>query len=137
MQNDTDGYSMMQNYAFWQIYDLFSAISIMDGFPDELLDVVNDHWRQYPPENPLFIHICGVCFLFFTVICLFTNLLIIYVVLAAPVLRTPVSEDFCSKSLQFFIAIYGILRDFVTTCYFMKDSAGFCGILLNSAVLLV
>ena len=62
----------------------------MDDFPEDLTEVVNDHWRQFPPQHPLYADIAGICFLILTTICLSTNFLIIYSFLTSKDLRTPV-----------------------------------------------
>ena len=66
--------------------------SLMDGFPDELRDVVDNHWEQFPPQHPMVIDFFGVLFFFLWCICFFGNALVIYVFLGAKELRTPVSK---------------------------------------------
>ena len=65
--------------------------SLMDGFPDELREVVDNHWEQFPPQHPMVIDFFGVLFFFLWCICFFGNALVIYVFLGAKELRTPVS----------------------------------------------
>ena len=61
----------------------------MDNFPEELREVVHDHWTQFPPQHPLVVDMFGLFFLFLTFICLFGNGLVIYVFLSTKSLRTP------------------------------------------------
>ena len=66
--------------------------SLMDGFPDELREVVDSHWEQFPPQHPMVIDFFGVLFFFLWCICFFGNALVIYVFLTSKDLRTPVSK---------------------------------------------
>ena len=66
--------------------------SLMDGFPDELREVVDNHWEQFPPQHPMVIDFFGVLFFFLFLICFFGNALVIYVFLTSKDLRTPVSK---------------------------------------------
>ena len=64
----------------------------MDNFPDELREVVHDHWASFPPQHPLVVDLFGVFFLVLTFASFFGNGLVIYVFLATKNLRTPVSS---------------------------------------------
>ena len=66
--------------------------SLMDGFPDELREVVDSHWEQFPPQHPMVIDFFGVLFFFLWCICFLGNALVIYVFLTSKDLRTPVSK---------------------------------------------
>lgn len=61
----------------------------MDNFPEELREVVHEHWTQFPPQHPLVVDMFGLFFLFLTFVCLFGNGLVIYVFLSTKSLRTP------------------------------------------------
>ena len=63
----------------------------MYNFPEELREVVNDHWSQFPPQHPLVADIFGILFLVLTVVNFISNFLVIYVYLGTEELRTPVS----------------------------------------------
>lgn len=72
----------------------------MDGFPESLRDVVNDHWHQFPPQHPLIVDILAIVFLLLTFICCIANALIIYTFLTTRTLRNPVSTSWPSSSAQ-------------------------------------
>ena len=82
----------------------------MDNFPEELREVVHDHWGQFPPQHPLVVDMFGIFFLFLTFVCLFGNGLVIYIFLFTKSLRTPVSSNFTN---------FEILRPF-TISYFSQ-----------------
>ena len=61
----------------------------MDGFPDEIRDVVHNHWASFPPQHPLVVDLFGVFFLVLTFISIFGNGLVIYIFLTTKSLRIP------------------------------------------------
>lgn len=61
----------------------------MDGFPEELREVVNDHWGKYPPAHPLIVSFFGTFYLLVTFVCVFGNCLLIYIFCGTKHLRTP------------------------------------------------
>ena len=69
----------------------FLGATQMYNFPEELREVVNDHWSQFPPQHPLVADFFGILFLILTVVNFIANSLVIYVYLGTPELRTPVS----------------------------------------------
>ena len=69
---------------------------MMDGFPEELREVVNEHWEKYPPQNPLVM--AFFCMLFFVlwIVAFFGNFCVIYIFCATKELRSPViNSSFC------------------------------------------
>ena len=62
----------------------------MYNFPEELREVVNDHWSQFPPQHPLVADIFGILFFVLTVVNFIANSLVIYVYLGTEELKTPV-----------------------------------------------
>ena len=65
---------------------------MMDGFPDELREVVNDHWGQFPQVHPLVNQLFGLFYLMVTLLCTFSSLFIVYVFATSPELRIPVTK---------------------------------------------
>ena len=75
------------------LYTMASRLgaSHMDNFPEELREVVNDHWAQFPPQNPLVVQFFAIFYLLVTFICVVGNFMVIYVFLSNKELRIPVS----------------------------------------------
>ena len=69
--------------------DPIAGSSHMDGFPDEIRDVVHDHWATFPPQHPLVVDLFGIFFFVLTVASIFGNGLVIYVFLTTKSLRMP------------------------------------------------
>ena len=61
----------------------------MDGFPDEIRDVVHNHWASYPPQHPLVVDLFGIFFFVLTFVSIFGNGLVIYIFLTTKSLRIP------------------------------------------------
>ena len=58
--------------------------------PDELREVVDDYWGQFPPQHPLIKDAFGVLFGLLYIVSFFGNGCVLYVFLGTPSLRTPV-----------------------------------------------
>ena len=69
----------------------------MDGFPDELREVIHEHWGKFPPQNPMIIDLFGIMFFFLAFLSFFGNGFVIYVFLSNKSLRTPVSITTAKK----------------------------------------
>ena len=78
----------------------------MYNFPEELREVVNDHWSQFPPQHPLVADIFGILFFVLTVVNFIANSLVIYVYLGTEELKTPVriskKEKYINSQVLFF-----------------------------------
>ena len=75
------------------LYTMASRLgaSHMDNFPEELREVVNHHWAQFPPQNPMVVQFFAIFYILVTFICVVGNFLVIYVFLSNKELRIPVS----------------------------------------------
>ncbi len=51
--------------------------------------VVNDHWSQFPPANPLIAHFFGIMFFFLWIVSFLGNGCVVYIFLKVKSLRTP------------------------------------------------
>ena len=86
---------MKLTLKFNMISFLFLGLSHMDGFPEDLKEVVNEHWAQFPPQNYAVVYFFGVCFTILTFVNILTNSFIIYIYLSNKDLCIPVSEHSC------------------------------------------
>ena len=69
---------------------------MMDGFPEELREVVNEHWEKYPPQNPLVMAFFCILFFVLWIVAFFGNFCVIYIFCATKELRSPViNSSFC------------------------------------------
>lgn len=75
---------------YYQAYP--PGMKMTDGVPQDLMGVVVDpHWSQFAPANPLIPHFFGVLFFFLWLISFLGNGCVIYIFLKVKSLRTPVS----------------------------------------------
>ena len=61
-----------------------------DDMPDELREVVDDYWGNFPPQHPLIKDAFGILFGLLYIISFFGNGCVLYVFLTTKTLRTPV-----------------------------------------------
>lgn len=61
----------------------------LDDLPDELREVVHEHWGNYPPQHPLIKDAFGLLFGMLFIVAFFGNTCVIYVFMGTKSLRTP------------------------------------------------
>eukprot|EP00095_Tigriopus_kingsejongensis_P011817 maker-scaffold71_size417697-snap-gene-3.16 protein:Tk11817 transcript:maker-scaffold71_size417697-snap-gene-3.16-mRNA-1 annotation:"long-wavelength rhodopsin" len=65
------------------------GMKMTDGIPDDVMEVVDPHWSQFAPANPLIPHFFGIMFFFLWIISFLGNGCVIYIFLKVKSLRTP------------------------------------------------
>lgn len=63
--------------------------SQLDGLDRAALEIVDQHWAQFPPQHPLANHLIGIAYFFLFIISFFGNGSVIYIFLKVKALRTP------------------------------------------------
>ena len=63
----------------------------LDILPDELNEVIDEHWKQYPPQHPMVVHMFGILFFCLWSVTFTANLGVLYVFFSQKELRSPVS----------------------------------------------
>jgi len=83
--------AMEENFHLDRYYALHykEGASMLDGLPEELKEVVDPHWGQFPPQHPFVAHVGGICYLFLTALSIFGNGLVMYIFLKCKKLRSP------------------------------------------------
>ena len=74
---------MNENQA---INERFAGFNQLYDLPDDLKEVVSDHWAKFPPQHPLITHIFGILFFVLWVVNFFGNGLVIYIFLKTKVI---------------------------------------------------
>jgi len=64
----------------------------LDNFPDDLREVVHDHWGTFPPQHPLIVDLVGVILFLLWTISFLGNGCVIYIFLTTKSIRTPVGD---------------------------------------------
>eukprot|EP00088_Acartia_fossae_P038226 TRINITY_DN39527_c0_g1_i1.p1 TRINITY_DN39527_c0_g1~~TRINITY_DN39527_c0_g1_i1.p1 ORF type:complete len:343 (+),score=8.85 TRINITY_DN39527_c0_g1_i1:113-1141(+) len=62
---------------------------VRDGLPEDLREVVDPHWLQFPPPNPVVLYAASICLFLFWALNFFGNSLVIIIFLRVKRLRTP------------------------------------------------
>ena len=70
------------------------GMKMTDGIPDDVLEVIDPHWSQFAPANPLIPHFFGIMFFFLWIVSFLGNGCVIFIFMKVKSLRTPVSADF-------------------------------------------
>ena len=79
-----------------QLKNVFFLLSIsgakhLDILPEELNEVIDVHWKQYPPQHPMVVHMFGILFFCLWSVTFIANLGVLYVFFSQKENRTPVS----------------------------------------------
>lgn len=69
--------------------NVLGNLTVVDKVPQDMLYLVDAHWYQYPPMNPLWHSILGFVLIMFCVIAYIGNLVVIYVFTKSKSLRSP------------------------------------------------
>ena len=64
-------------------------LTVIDKVPQEMMYLVDSHWFQYPPINPLWHSLLGFALTIFCTIAFLGNLCVIYIFTKTKSLRTP------------------------------------------------
>jgi len=66
-----------------------AGASMLDDIPEDLLPVIHEHWRKFPPQHPLIKDAFGLMFGMLFIVALLGNLCVIFVFMGTKRLRTP------------------------------------------------
>ena len=96
------GYKMASNQPLGSISGLYldneyylhypKGMKLTDGIPEDVMEVVDEHWASFAPANPLIPHFFGIMFFFLWMVSFVGNGLVIYIFMKVKSLRTPVSD---------------------------------------------
>nr|ANN11825.1 long wavelength sensitive opsin 2 [Chrysobothris lateralis]ANN11829.1 long wavelength sensitive opsin 2 [Chrysobothris lateralis]APY20576.1 long wavelength sensitive opsin 2 [Chrysobothris lateralis] len=111
------------NFAAWSAQRVMSGafggnITVVDKVPPEMLFLVDSHWYQYPPLNPLWHGILGFVIGVLGCISVFGNGMVIYIFTTTKSLRTP--SNFLVVNLAFsdFLMMFCMSPPMVINCYY-------------------
>lgn len=96
MQSPTAGLYM--DNAYYAQYP--PGMKMTDGIPDDVMEVVDPHWSNFAPANPLIPHIVGILFFFLWLVSFFGNGCVIYIFLKVKSLRTPTNMFIVNLALS-------------------------------------
>lgn len=80
---------MSYGYAMQSLNSKFGNLTVVDKVPIDMLDLVDSHWYQFAPMNPLWHSILGFVMFFFGLFSMSGNGVVVSVFLSTKTLRTP------------------------------------------------
>jgi len=120
----------------WQPYDVsgfessnpYGNYTVVDRVPEDILHMVDPHWYQFPPMNPLWYPLVGF-FMFVTgILSVSGNAIVLWVFLNTKTLRTPANMLVCNLALSDFLMMLTMFPPMIITCYHQTWTLGafFC-----------
>ncbi|XP_055627773.1 rhodopsin-like [Toxorhynchites rutilus septentrionalis] len=101
-----------------------SNMTVADKVPQELLHLVDPHWHQFPPMNPLWHSIIGFVTFVLGVISVCGNGMVIYIFSTEKGLRTPSNLFIVNLALSDFLMMCTNAFTMVYNCYHETWSLG-------------
>jgi len=96
----------------------FGNYTVVDAASRDLLPLVDPHWYQFPPMNPLWYGMLG--FVMFVIGCCATlgNAMVVYIFMTVKNLRSPANLLVLNLAFNDFIMISSMFPPMVVNCYY-------------------
>nr|APY20679.1 long wavelength sensitive opsin 2 [Xanthostigma xanthostigma] len=94
-----------------------SNISVVDIVPPEMLSMVDAHWYQFPPMNPLWHSILGFAIFVLGVVSIIGNGMVVYIFSSTKALRTPSNLLVVNLAFSDFLMMFTMAPPMVVNCY--------------------
>ncbi len=92
--------------ALWQGQSGHGNVTVVDKVPPEMLYLVDSHWYQFPPMNPLWHSILGFAIFVLGAISIIGNGVVIYIFTSTKGLRTPSNLLVVNLAISDFMVIF-------------------------------
>uniref|UniRef100_A0A182NLB7 G-protein coupled receptors family 1 profile domain-containing protein n=1 Tax=Anopheles dirus TaxID=7168 RepID=A0A182NLB7_9DIPT len=115
-------YGPMQQPGLWG--QPVSNLTVVDKVPPEIMHLVDPHWYQFPPMNPLWHSIIGFVIFVLGVISIIGNGMVIYIFSNAKSLRTPSNLFVVNLALSDFLMMGTNAFTMVYNCWYETWSLG-------------
>lgn len=92
-------------------------MSLVDEVPKEMHYLIHDHWRNYPPMNPLWQSILGLAMVVFGIISLTGNAVVMFVFSTTKSLRTPSNLLVVNLALSDFLMMLTQMPTMAANCF--------------------
>jgi len=127
--------------ALWQSQSGHGNMTVVDKVPPEMMYLVDAHWYQFPPMNPLWHSILGFAIFVLGFISIVGNGVVIYIFTSTKSLRTPSNLLVVNLAVSDFMMMVSMSPAMVINCYyetwvlgpFMCEIYGLCGSLFGCA----
>lgn len=96
----------------------FSNQTVVDKVPPEMLHLIDAHWYQYPPLNPMWHGILGFVIGMLGFISVSGNGMVVYIFLSTKSLRTPSNMFVINLAISDFFMMFCMSPPMVINCYY-------------------
>lgn len=93
--------------ALWQGQSGHGNLTVVDKVPLEMQHLVDAHWYQFPPMNPLWHSILGFAIFVLGCISIIGNGMVVYIFTSTKGLRTPSNLLVVNLAVSDFLVIFG------------------------------
>lgn len=96
----------------------FNNQTVVDKVPPEMLHLIDPHWYQFPPLNPMWHKILGLVMIVLGIMGWSGNGVVVYVFMMTPSLRTPSNLLVVNLAFSDFIMMIIMSPPMVINCYY-------------------
>ncbi|XP_019559207.3 opsin-1-like [Aedes albopictus] len=112
----------MASYGAWMAAQSASAVAtnltVVDRVPADMLHMVDAHWYQFPPMNPLWHSLLGFAIAILCFISLVGNGMVMYIFTNTRTLRTPSNLLVVNLAFSDFLMMFTMGPPMVINCYY-------------------
>lgn len=94
-----------------------SNLTVVDKVPPEMLHMIDAHWYQFPPMNPLWHSILGFAIFCLMCVSLAGNGCVVYIFMSTKALRTPSNLLIINLAFSDFLMMFTMGPPMVVNCY--------------------
>lgn len=105
-------------YQGWASQGGFGNQTVVDKVPPEMLYLVDSHWYQFPPLNPLWHSLLGFAIGLLGFISVAGNGMVIYIFSSTKSLRTPSNLLVVNLAFSDFLMMFCMSPPMVLNCYY-------------------
>jgi r-opsin len=102
-------------YTGWQAVQ---NLTVVDKVPPEMLPLVDAHWHQFPPMNPLWHSMLGFAITILGLLSLVGNFVVMYIFTSTKSLRTPSNLLVVNLAFSDFLMMFTMAPPMVVNCYY-------------------
>lgn len=130
------------NFAPWTAQRTMSGgfggnITVVDKVPPELLHLVDAHWYQFPPMNPLWHGIFGFFLTILGIVSIAGNGMVIYIFSTTKSLRSPSNLLVVNLAFSDFCMMLSMAPTMVIACYYETWMLGMNFVFLVKFVIVI
>lgn len=96
----------------------FNNQTVVDKVPPDMLHLIDPHWYQFPPMDPMWHKILGLVMIVLGVMGWCGNGVVVYVFLVTPALRTPSNLLIVNLAFSDFIMMIIMSPPMIINCYY-------------------